>query len=219
MIGLLQDPSIAQFDIIAIQEPWRNKHDHATYNPRDSPFTVIDSRSSGSRVCTYINKRIAPSSWSATIHSGDAQSIRMILAGEEHNRRTDPTGEEYRRNIVHIHNVYSPPPASHADTNESASTQLLPTMLSDTGEHILVGDFNLHHPLWGGPAYPQQHILADTLIEHIREAGLELILPQGTITRDVQRGQYIERTTIDLAFATDILAKRVVRCQKALEIE
>jgi hypothetical protein len=52
------------------------------------------------------------------------------------------------------------------------------------GDHVIVGDFNLHYPLWLGPSYPHQHILADTLIELIRNAGLELALPQGIITRE-----------------------------------
>jgi hypothetical protein len=30
---------------------------------------------------------------------------------------------------------------------------------------MLIGDFNLHHPLWGGTLLPTQHTLADNLIE------------------------------------------------------
>jgi len=63
---------------------------------------------------------------------------------------------------------------------------------------VVVGDFNLYHPLWGGPAYPYQHTMADSLITTMRTAGAELMLPQGIIIREVIRGDIIERTIINL---------------------
>ncbi len=63
---------------------------------------------------------------------------------------------------------------------------------------MVVGDFNLHHPLWGGPTYPHRHTIADTFIDTMRSAGAELALPQGTIIREAMRGDNIESTTINL---------------------
>jgi hypothetical protein len=81
---------------------------------------------------------------------------------------------------LHIHNCYNPPPKLLTSRN-LATLQLLPQALSHSGEHILVGDFDLHHPLWGGTLLPTQHTLADDLIEATAHSKMELILPQGTV--------------------------------------
>ena len=141
MIGLLQDPAIKAYDIIAVQEPWRNTYDHAVYNPRDSDFYVIDLKQQGSRVCTYVNKRISTSSWSEIQHSPDSQTITVRTADED-------------QRVINVHNVYSPPPTSHYDPRVPAQVHALADILSVLGEYILLGDFNLHHPLWAGLEYP-----------------------------------------------------------------
>jgi len=86
-------------------------------------------------------------------------------------------------------------------------------------EHIFLGDFNLHHPLLAGPSYPHQHILSDTLLEHMRNAGAQLALPQGTITRDIQKGNSVEQTMIDLIFVTEELLSTISHCKVAHELE
>ncbi len=62
LVGLLADLRVNNFDIIAIQEPWRNTYDSAAYNTRDSGFYLVDIKDRDSRVSTYINKRIATES-------------------------------------------------------------------------------------------------------------------------------------------------------------
>ena len=56
--------------------------------------------------------------------------------------------EQEEQNII-IHNIYNP-----ARRSESDSTVLVDvrTRLHDnhSSEQILLGDFNLHHPMWGG---------------------------------------------------------------------
>src|SRR5919108_393181 len=99
MASFLLDPLTAEYDVIAIQEPWRNNFNHATFNPQNSMFHVCDSKALTSRVCCYINKRISTDSWRATYHSEDLMSITLEFAG---GTRT-----------INIHNCYNPPPSSH----------------------------------------------------------------------------------------------------------
>jgi hypothetical protein len=47
---------------------------------------------------------------------------------------------------------------------------------------MLIRNFDLHHPLWGGTLLPTQHTLADDLIETTAHGNMELILPQGIVT-------------------------------------
>ena len=58
LAGLIEDPRRKDFDIIALQEPWRNIYDHAAYNPRASGFHLIDNKRADSRVLIYVNKEI-----------------------------------------------------------------------------------------------------------------------------------------------------------------
>jgi len=58
MIGLLQDPEVARYNILAIQEPWRNPHNDGGYNLNRSPFHLIEKGINNTRIAIYINKKI-----------------------------------------------------------------------------------------------------------------------------------------------------------------
>ena len=106
----------------------------------------------------------------------------------------------------------------HSETQETESFRTLREALKISGEHIIIKDLNLHHPSWGGPSYLIQHKLADNLLDIVRDADLNLTLPQGTIIRDCQRGNNHEQTTIDLVFTTAVLEQQVVRCGVEMKV-
>jgi exonuclease III len=54
LASLMEDPRRKDFDIIAIQEPWRNTYDHAAYNPRASGFHLIDNKQARPSPTTYV---------------------------------------------------------------------------------------------------------------------------------------------------------------------
>ena len=74
--------------------------------------------------------------------------------------------------------------------------------------HLIVGDFNLHHPLWGGPEIHQSHNGAELLIDGIELYNLDLLLPPGTITRKFNQ----QRSSLDLAISTPNLTSKVRSC-------
>ena len=49
-------------------------------------------------------------------------------------------------------------------------------------KHILLGDFNLHHPFWGGIAIISADDVIDNLIHAIKAVGLSLAIKVGTKT-------------------------------------
>ncbi|OQD70292.1 hypothetical protein PENANT_c265G00793, partial [Penicillium antarcticum] len=77
---------------------------------------------------------------------------------------------------------------------------------------IVIGDFNLHHPAWGGDDAVQD-ANADALIELTDSADLDLWLAPGTITRDESGHQ----TTIDLVFGSHDLSERFLATEIAHE--
>ena len=68
---LLQNTRIHDYDILIIQEPWENRFVTTSYNPSSSKFTLCYPPFRGSRVCTYINKRLDIKKWEITHHSKD----------------------------------------------------------------------------------------------------------------------------------------------------
>jgi hypothetical protein len=58
LIGLLEDSRVARFDILAVQEPWRNPFNNEGYNPRNSPFYLVEKTSEKTRTAIYVNKQI-----------------------------------------------------------------------------------------------------------------------------------------------------------------
>jgi exonuclease III len=196
LVPLLQDTRVHEFDILAIQEPWRNPFTTTSYNPQDAPFHLAYPPKALSRVCVYINKRIHPNSWMITHHSEDAQTI-TIRYGPDGNRRT-----------VQVHNIYNPSPSSYSSQDQGTLGILRNCLQQPADNHIVVGDFNLHHPLWSGLARPTQHAAADILLDIARNASLELVTKCGTETW-MARGLY---STIDLSFISQDLGEKLIKC-------
>ena len=116
---------------------------------------------------------------------------------------------------MNVYSVYNQPPESHTETADTGSLKALETASQRPDEHVVVGDFDLHHPLWCGPSYPEQHQLSQNLLKIMQNAGLSLAFPKGTITRDTH-GQ---RTTIDLSLVSEGLAGSMLRCGVDEELE
>ncbi len=64
-------------------------------------------------------------------------------------------------------------------------------------DYTLLGDFNLHHPLWGGAQAPADP-MAENIISFFNAHFLHPLLPQGSITHSEDGRE----TTIDLVLAS-----------------
>jgi exonuclease III len=204
MIPLLQDTNTHEFDILAIQEPWGNKLIATSYNPFDSPFYLAYPPEKEARVCIYINKRIHPDHWTVTHHSRDAQTVTIRYETEE----------QQQQRTLSIHNIYNPSPSSYSASDIGTLEILRNCLQQAENDHIVVGDFNLHHPLWNGLARPTQHNAADILIDIARNASLDLATECGTITWQA-RGVY---STIDLSFLSQNIKERLIKCIPRLDM-
>ncbi|KAF2802659.1 DNase I-like protein, partial [Mytilinidion resinicola] len=169
--------------VIAIQEPWRPQSRNTT--TATPSYYLAHADIPDVRTCFYINKEIALSDWEIQVHSKDLCTLLLRLQDR----------------TVQIHNLYNPQPRGH--------TAELPGLFTPGHEHMLVGDFNLHHPLWGGERVVAVEDEAAELVRVTRAAGLQLTTERGIET---WRRNH-QRTTIDLAFTSRWLTERVLQCQ------
>lgn len=150
---LFQKEGIRDIDIIAVQEPWRRQDVVTTVQPDKQAFHLAYPDSIDARVCLYINHRIGLSTWNTTSRHGDIITLHL---------RTETQG------IIHLHNLYNPNPreGSLAEEVEEIFRQ------DPHDQHIILGDFNLHHPSWGGQEAGQDEE-AEDLIYEMESRGME----------------------------------------------
>ena len=165
MSPLLVDSRIASYDLIALQEPWQNPHCNRTYCPRASGFMpAYDNRQH--RSCFLINRRLDPIAWSIEYPSPDLAVFCLQVEDR----------------TVWVYNIYNPPPGSYSIDQHDTPISLLPDLISRDGDHLLLGDFNLYHPIWCSPYNPTAYKAADRLIDLILSYDLSLASLKGGVT-------------------------------------
>jgi retron-type reverse transcriptase len=163
-------------DVIAVQEPYLNRQTKTIYCPSQAKYRRIYG---GGRAAIYIHKRHPLYNWKA---EANLDWCWVVIHG------------------VTIWSIYSPIPASQPVWNSP-----LQRLASEepTGPQLIIGDLNLHHPLWdrAGRTTPESSVLL-TLARRWR---LKLITPWGEPTRK----RHNERdSTIDHAWVTASLPCR-----------
>ena len=66
MASLLRDPGTYDFDIIGIQEPWKNPYTATTHHPAKDRFHLcypMGDTEGSARVCFFVNKKIDQTRW------------------------------------------------------------------------------------------------------------------------------------------------------------
>ncbi|PQE23329.1 reverse transcriptase protein [Rutstroemia sp. NJR-2017a BBW] len=178
MATLLRDPKIQEYDILALQEPWRNPFTSTTHNPISHSFHLCfpkDSKEAPARLEVH---RIYPRSYYTRYYHTNSKYKRDI---EDCNTQCVQPSEVLR------------PPALSAYYGE---------------EQIILGDFNLHHELWGGRTIQTRDPESDNLIDLVEEFQLGTLLPAGTITYDDKNAQ----SCIDLCYGTQDIVDRIIIC-------
>jgi hypothetical protein len=127
----LQQLNPKEHDIIAIQEPWINLQNKKTVNLPGYHTILPDAPAP--RVAFYVSREISTLSWSLIKQTSDLITIQL-----------------QKSQNIQIHNCYNPSgPISHH--NQGTLLQVQEALQAGEGcEKILLGDFNLHHPRWGG---------------------------------------------------------------------
>jgi hypothetical protein len=137
-------------------------------------------------------------SWHHEAISRDYQTIKIrYFRGSE-------------KRAITIHNIYN--------QNGTNTLQLLRDQLAmakgNQEDHVVVGDINLHHPIWGGPNVTGDDI-AEDFIHDMDEADMELMTEPGIATW--QRED--QESTIDLTYVSRSLTERLIECTIADDLE
>lgn len=192
LASLFQNPQVLEYDVLAIQEPLRNPFIATTYHPLKAHFQLTYLGDPSTRVCFYIHKRINPSTWNVQHISKDISSLEI----------TNLTSD----NKICIFNVYNEVGTSTIiDLGEAI------VKLDAYVEILVLGDFNLHHPLWSIVHRYNGHGIsaAQSLLTIIEEFHLQLLTAPGTPTHRWSQGE----STIDLTFGSEDVASRIIYCK------
>ncbi|PPJ61057.1 hypothetical protein CBER1_07390 [Cercospora berteroae] len=206
MATLLRDAKIGDFDVLAIQEPWNNPFTNTTHHPAKDIFHLCyapnDAEGRPTRVCFFVHKQLDHAQWRFDRHSEVICSLTFQFGDDETPRSLE------------IVNIYNPPRSTE---NRTSVLPFLRRLLerSTANERMVIGDFNLHHSLWGGEHIVRPDAEAIELIEIMEQNALQSTFPSGTITYE----EGSSRTTIDLCLATIGLMDRVVRSQVDHELD
>src|SRR5579864_906429 len=166
--SVLNHPDTESYALLALQEQyislWDNKPlQHQSWTLVEP--TIITENPSYAVI--YINKKIIDSNsftqWPIPIPDTVAVEI---------------TTTAHKPSL--IINIYRPP-------EEDTITQLQLYLHTAAGTSkydkiLLLGDFNVHHPLWNPISYTKHDPLSDTLVQIAMEQQLSLLIAPGTIT-------------------------------------
>ena len=162
------------------------------------------------RVCMLVKKNIQ---WHLVYYAKDVVSI-YVKADDHH------AG-------ICIHNVYNEPGTPEntgiralQEAREAAKAYHCGSEdTSEVPEHIIVGDINIHDPLWSGDGPISQAAHNEERAERfkalIEEAPWAIITPPGTKTRPARPGDQGPGSTIDLCLTSWELQNQVRHCRIA----
>jgi Endonuclease-reverse transcriptase len=176
----------ADHQVLAVQEPAYNKYTKSIYCPRG--FTLTYDALPTTKVCFMISKNIDLAHWKRRQYGPFTAALWVRLEGLE----------------VTIINVYNP----RGDGPQIRTWPEVKTAIEEAkGEIILLGDFNAHHPIWGGKHVASEE-QAERLLAETDARGLVLATPRGEPTW--KRGE--QESVIDLTFISQDLYRRVNFC-------
>ena len=177
------DPNTHQ--VMAIQEQAFNRYTGSTYCPRG--YSLAGSSDAASKVCFMVSRKISAHTWSFQPYGQNVAALHLRHAKD-----------------MTIINVYNP--RSNGPQIQAWKT-IQQAIHEAKGEIILLGDFNAHHPFWGGPQAARE-----AQSEHLCTAaitnGLSLLTPCGLPTW--KRGT--QQSVIDLTFASEAIKELVQFC-------
>ena len=124
---------------------------------------------------------------------------------QEKNSQEQVRSEKTRS--VWIHNVYNPLLILYKSMDSPSTLPKICNAFQKSEEHILIRDFNFHHPQWNNSGRFTYYCAANKLLAITQSMELELTFSKEAVTWTARELE----STIDLVFALEKL--RVVECK------
>ena len=197
--SILNDPDNKNYAILMLQEQYWSAYTKSS--PIHHAWTLIEPTITNDtngqpRTAIYVNNNLLPAS----------KITQMALSFSDVTAITLATPHEKPSLLVNVYNPCDKEILSHLQEHLQKSINM-----RDYNIIIIGGDFNSHHPLWNPSGYMRHDEEADTLVEMMADLGMNLLLPQGTITYP-NAG-----TTIDLVWGNNEAVNQTITCRIAKE--
>jgi len=176
--------------IVALQEVQENERNRSTYCP-NGYHVMYEPSTEGAptKVAFLISKEIEAGTWRVRQHGGNVMALDIELEGWP----------------LTIINVYNP----HTRQRRLATWPNIEKAIQKAKEdYILLGDFNSHHPRWGGIG-ARTDAQSEHLWEKIEVHQLKLLTERGRPTWSRNGAESV----IDLTFGTEAVFQRLRKCQ------
>jgi endonuclease/exonuclease/phosphatase family metal-dependent hydrolase len=178
--------SLTEPQILVIQEPAYNRLTKSTYYPKLYEL-AYDARPE-TRVCFIIRRDVGVSQWKRRQYGPNVAALEINTA----------------QGKLTILNTYNP---RARGPRLQEWPQISKALKEASGEILLLGDFNAHHPAWGGRGIACEQS-AEHLLNETERRELALITPKGEVTW--RRGA--QNSVIDLVFASQAIRERIAFC-------
>jgi exonuclease III len=189
--SLLDDLDPYKYHIIALQEPYTERKPRTAHHKNYKHVRCPNVGPKGIGACFFISKTLPMQYWQESTFNEDLLSIRITL-------ENNPP--------LWIHNIYHRGPFTKT-TETSPLLQELTNILTRPGKHVLLGDFNLHHQLWGGDQVTEPHALSEQLIQITLENNMVCATERGkhTWAKKGKRPSTLDLTFMDIEIADNCL--------------
>ncbi|CAD6919231.1 unnamed protein product [Tilletia controversa] len=166
--------------------------------PRDTPLPPHP------RVVIYINKDLQTANVSVVgVPHPDLVTVNIDLQGRPQQASAED-GVEPEISAISITNIYNPNRSADSIAPLAATFEAV----GQDRHHLVLGNFNTHHSLWESKVHGSSRF-AQKWLDAIEQLDLHLLTPRDCPTYESREGRY---STIDLAFATEELAGRLIQC-------
>jgi hypothetical protein len=202
MIFMLANSKIRDYDILTIQEFWRNVCVFTSYNSFIVDFHLTYEEKDDVKICFYINVKLNVNDWSIEHVSFNVCIIKLKII------------QKNIEWIVHIQHVYNASSISYFSIKLLSSLKTMKRFLNDETKHVLLKNFNLHHSLWSKSIRFTQHVVIDQLIELFNTTHMQFCLSQSIIIWKTKKSI----NTIDLIFMTNRFQTCVMHCENRFDL-
>ena len=189
MISLFEIKDIENYDILVIQKSWKNSFQLTTNNKLSQQFELLYMSNAITKMCLFVNKKIAKIVYFHTFYNKNLISLRMQIANDR---------------IINIHNMYN----SCKDNNDISVILSLKNAIQKkfNEKHVVIENFNLHHSSWK-ESHVRTNANAYELINTMKKCKLKKITSVELITWS----KHTSESIIDFTYTTSLLKDNLIK--------